>query len=244
MRSMLAHATLSQLARDYSDALTRAEAAARATRFSAPSHPPASTTPTLTPPPVSTSNPSGALTPPTPPTSPSTPPPVAPVAPNVPASRAPQPSTNTGTQPPSVAADSSGSAELRAADEPISPQDSNPVFGVVSARFGRAVSHMEHATHATHETTAQGTPPTTGNIGVSPASSASPVSPEDSFLSAHRLTDALIGAWHAFDQRGGDWSRPDIREELTHLRTLIDTYLTRGADPTPRLPSAPSTPTK
>lgn len=42
MRSMLAHATLSQLARDYSHALARAEAAARAIRFSvspALSHP-------------------------------------------------------------------------------------------------------------------------------------------------------------------------------------------------------------
>jgi hypothetical protein len=58
------------------------------------------------------------------------------------------------------------------------------------------------------------------------------VSPEDAFVSAHRLADALIGAWHAYDQRGGDWFRPDIRQDLTRLRALIDAYLARGADPT------------
>src|SRR5258706_7586087 len=45
MRSLLAHATLSQLARDYTDALARAEVASRAIRSPAPLHPqpPAST---------------------------------------------------------------------------------------------------------------------------------------------------------------------------------------------------------
>lgn len=45
------------------------------------------------------------------------------------------------------------------------------------------------------------------------------------------LVDALIGVWQLFDQRGGDWSQPDIRQDLTRLRSLIDAYLSRGADP-------------
>ena len=209
MRSMLAHATLAQLARDYTDALARAENASRAIRAPAPFTPPALPAPTLTPPPV------GASGPRMPPTTPSASPP------DAPAPSGPQ----TGAPPPSAAADGEGSADRQAADEPIDRRDSTPIFGVASARFGRTVSHSDHATH---DPTTQGTPPTTGNIGVPP---------DDAFLSAHRLTDSLIGAWHAFDQRGGDWSRPDIRQDLTRLRTLIDAYLTRGADPTPRAPS-------
>lgn len=251
MRSMLAHATLSQLARDYSNALTRAEAAARAIRFpvspasshtQVPTPPTPPTPPTLNSPTVSTSRSPTPSTPSTSPTSPSAPPPAAsdasdaPDAPDAPASRPSQPSVPTGTQPPGVAVDSSSSADRRAADEPINPHESNAVFGVVSARFGRTVSHGERATPtppAPPETTTQQTFPTTGNIGVSPALPALPAPPmssEDSFLSAYRLIDALKDAWHVFDQRGGDWSQPDIRQELIRLRSLIDTYLTRGAD--------------
>jgi hypothetical protein len=206
MRGMLAHATLSQLARDYTDALVRAENASRAIQVPAPSTPPASTAPTLIPPP------DGASGSRTPPTTPSAPPPDAP--------RGPQ----TGALPPSAAADGARLADPGAADEPIDLRDSTPVFGVVSARFGRTGSHLGNAMHDP----TQGTTPTTGDPGVSP---------DDAFLSAHRLSDSLIGAWRAFDQRGGDWSRPDIRQDLTRLRTLIDAYLTRGADPTPRAPS-------
>ncbi len=238
MRSLLAHATLSQLARDYTDALARAEVASRAIRSPAPLHPqpPASTAPmapmapmaptapTLNPPPPAVGT-SGPRTPPTPPGAPS---------PDAPAPSESPP----GAQPPSAAsaaADVTRSADRRAVDEPISLPDSTPVFGLVSSRFGRTVSHVGHATRATHATTTQGTPPTTtttGNTGVSPDDS-----PDAAFLSAHRLIDSLIGAWHAFDQRGGDWSRPDIRHDLTRLRTLIDAYLTRGADPPPRAPT-------
>lgn len=247
MRSMLAHATLSQLARDYGHALKRAEDAARAIRPPASSYPQATTAPTapmLNPAPVSASG-SHAHAPSTSPSSPSAPSPDAPdtldapLAPLVPtpgvsqpgAQSGTQPGTETGILPPSVAGASSGSADRRAADESNNPppagQESNTVFGVVSARFGRAVSHVEH------ETAVQRTPPTppaTGNIGTSSASPTSSAASADSFLSAHRLIDAVIGALHAFDQRGGDWSRSDIRQELIQLRTLIDTYLTRGAD--------------
>jgi len=215
MRSMLAHATLAQLARDYTHALARAEAASRAIRAPAPFTSPAATAPTLTPLPGG-----GASGPRTPPITSSAAPP-----PDAPAPRGPQ----AGAPPPSAAADGAKStdpaaADPGAADEPIGPRDSAPVFGVVSARFGRTGSHSGRATRDT----TQGTPPTTENTGVSP---------DDAFLSAHRLTDALIGAWDAFDQRGGDWSRPDVRQDLTRLRTLIDAYLTRGADPTPHAPS-------
>jgi hypothetical protein len=235
MRSLLAHATLAQLARDYTDALARAEAASRAIRLPAPvhPHPPAPTAPTA---PTASTAPTLNLPPPamgasglrTLPTSPGVPPPEAP------APSEPPP----GVQPPSAAsaaadaADVTRSADRRAVDEPISPPDSTPVFGVVSARFGRTVSHVGNATH---DTTTQATPPTTttGNPIMSPDNS-----PDDAFLTTHRLIDALIEAWHAFDQRGGDWSRPDVRRDLTRLRTVIDTYLTRGADPPPRAPTS------
>jgi len=48
---------------------------------------------------------------------------------------------------------------------------------------------------------------------------------------------SLISAWQAYDQRGGDWSRPDIRQDLVRLRTLIDAYLTRGANAAPQGPT-------
>ena len=216
MRGMLAHATLAQLARDYTHALARAEAAARAIRAPAPLTPPASTAPTLTLPPV------GASGPRTPPTTPSAPPP------DAPAPRGPQPGAQIGAQigapPPSAAADVSSSTSSGAADEPTDSRDSTAVFGVVSPRFGPTGSPSGRPTH---ETT-QGTLATTGNTGVSV---------DDAFLTAHKLTDALIGAWRAFDQHGGDWSRPDVRQDLTRLRTLIDAYLTRGSGPPPRGPT-------
>ena len=227
MRSMLAHATLSQLARDYSHALARAEAAARAIRSSASSHPTTSTAPTAptwNPPSMSVSGSHKAST------SASMLHPDAPARGASGASGASQPGTQTGPEtralPPMDAVESSSSGDRLAADEPVSPQESNAVFGVVSARFGRAVSHGEH------ETPIQRTPPATGNIGVSPASPAPSAFPEDSFLSAHRLIDDLLGVLHAFDRRGGDWSRSDVRQDLIRLRTLIDTCLTRGADST------------
>jgi hypothetical protein len=211
MRRMLAHATLAQLARDYTDALTRAEKASRAIQAPAPPIPPASAAPTRTPPPV------GASDPRMPPTIPSATPPAAPPP------SGPQAGAQTGTPPPSAAG--TRSADPAAAEEPTNVGDSAPVFGVASARFGRAVSH---AGRVPNDTTTPGTPPTPGNTSASP---------EDAFLSAHRLTDALIGAWRLFDQRGGEWSRPDVRQDLTRLRTLIDAYLTLGADPTLRAPT-------
>jgi hypothetical protein len=222
MRRMLAHATLSQLARDYTHALARAENASRAIRAPAPSTPPASSAPTLTPPTV------GAPGPRTPLTTPSTSPP------DAPASAGPQPGAQAGAPPPNAAADGARSTDPAATDpgtavEPTDLRDSAPVFGVVSARFGRTDPRSVRAPHDTaRDTTTQGAPSTTEITAVTP---------DDLFLSAHRLTESLIGVWRAFDQRGGDWSRPDVRQDLTRLRTLIDAYLTRGADPSPHAPS-------
>src|SRR5258708_7454756 len=135
------------------------------------------TAPTLNPPPPAVGT-SGPRTPPTPPGAPS---------PDAPAPSESLP----GAQPPSAAsaaADVTRSADRRAVDEPISLPDSTPVFGLVSSRFGRTVSHVGHATHETHATTTQGTPPTTtttGNTGVSPDNS-----PDAPFLSTHRLIDS------------------------------------------------------
>jgi hypothetical protein len=206
MRRMLAHATLAQLSRDYTDALARAEKAARAIQAPAPSTLPATSAATPTSPPEDAADPRTPLT------IPSAATPVA-SAPS-----GPQAGAQTSASAPSAAADSESS------DEQADLRDSASVFGVASARFGRAVSPSGHTPHDT----TLGAPPTTGNIGVSP---------DDAFLPAHRLTDALIGAWQVFDERGGEWSRPDVRQDLIRLRTLIDAYLARGADPSPRAPS-------
>jgi len=193
MRSMLAHASLSQLARDYTNALTRAEAASRVVRFPAPPQPPAA------PPPQHVQH----TTPPAPTSSPE---------------RAPH---QAEIRPPSAATEvnAHGSAANHpVAEPPVTPRERNAVFGVVSAQFGHTETRTTHA-------------PPPQSSGTASAR------PDNLFLPAHRLADALISAWQAYDQRGGDWSHPAIRQELTRLRTLIDAYLARDAGATSQAPT-------
>lgn len=242
MRSMLAHATLSQLARDYTAALARAEAASRVVRFPAPPQPPAALPP-------QTIRPSGPPAPTVPTPSPASAPPAyapapgapAPAAPSAHAPQPPAPAAPAPSAPPLGGAQSASAAGnvglpgaatgQPTAEHPPIPRDSNAVFGVVSARFGRTDTHAQHGTTLPPGTPAgpsPGTSQASGNVGVPT---------DDPFLPAHRLADALISAWHAFDQQAGDWSRPDIRQELTRLRTLIDGYLSRGASAASQTPT-------
>ena len=171
MRGMLGRATLSQLARDYNEALVRAEAASRAVKKPAPAPTPSASTP-LTP-------------------LPSTPP------------------TNTGAEVVST----------RSTAEPSSsPAESSQVFGIVSPKFGGTDSLSPK--------------------GATLVTAGSSTHSEDPFLAARSLSQSLIRAWQTFDEKSGDWSRPDIQHDLSRLRTIIDGYLTRGTS------SASGDPTK
>ena len=174
MRGMLAHATLSQLARDYNDALARAEATSRVVKK-----------PAIAPLPSSPAPSPGA-----PPTE-------------------PEAKINT---PPS-------NAEPQAR-----PAESSQVFGIVSPNFaGTSVRSAKETTPF-------------------PMSPGLPM--EDPYMPARRETNALIRAWQTFETRSGNWSRVDVQQDLTHLRTLIDGYIARGASTVPSDPTRKSPPRK
>jgi hypothetical protein len=51
---------------------------------------------------------------------------------------------------------------------------------------------------------------------------------ENLYAHAHGLTNLLIRAWQTFDQRGGDWSRKDVQQDVSRLRKLLDGYAKSG----------------
>lgn len=89
--------------------------------------------------------------------------------------------------------------------------DHSQVFGIVSPRFGGTELKEPRLT------------PTPQAPFVVPSQN------DDLYAHAHGVTMLLIHAWEAFDQRGGDWSRPDVQEDLSRLRTLAEGYLQRGS---------------
>lgn len=226
MRSMLAHASLSQLARDYTAALARAEAAARVVRFPVPPQapsaphplpamPPAPHPPPATPSDAPSSNVAspGVASPGTPSSGASAAPASPPLPPDAPA---PGPPRQAEIRLPGATTDADfhrAADHPTSAEHPVTLRDGNAVFGVVSARFGSTETHVANTT-----------PPQT------PQSSENASAPtDDLFLPAQRLADALISAWQTYEQHGGDWSRPAIQQELTRLRRVIDAYLARSA---------------
>jgi hypothetical protein len=100
----------------------------------------------------------------------------------------------------------------------IAPVDSRPVdqsqvFGIVSPTFG-------------------GTQPKQLVKSVAPSPAIKGLVPRDYYAQAHDATDLLLRAWEVFDHLGGDWSRPDVQQDLLLLRALVEEYIQRGQAPT------------
>jgi hypothetical protein len=174
MRSLLAHASLSQLAHDYDEALRRAEANAQIVKK----------------------------------------PPIAP---------SPSPER---TEPLSAPTSAPGASSPHTTEQhTTSPAASSQVFGIVSPKFGG-----------------------TGSRSATPASSPPSVTPsplvDTRYEFVHALTLQLIRAWNDFEVQGGDWTRPNVRQDLLQLRTVLDAYLRRANALLPEEEKHPDVPRK
>ena len=161
MRGILGHATLSQLARDYGEALRKVERNK------------------LLPRPERMQ-----------------------ILPSVPSPQLDSPFDPPGPLP----GGSIASVESR-------PADQSQVFGIVSPTFG-------------------GTVPKQPVMSVAPSSAVKGLVPKDFYAQAHEATHLLLRAWDMFEQLGGNWSRPDVQQDLLLLHALVEEYIQRGQAPT------------
>jgi hypothetical protein len=112
------------------------------------------------------------------------------------------------TRPPLPSGGDNESTQHRAAEH-------SQVFGIVSPSFGGTASKQPARKLPQ--------PP----VVTSPPLASTP--PEDLYAHAHGVSTLLIHAWETFDQRGGDWTRADVQEDLARLRTLVTGYIKRGS---------------